>query len=167
MLYFVHPDQLALVSAPLTIEIRTHHHCWRWTMLSWLLAYHPPPVGLRLNPQSIPKQKKLHLTPAEIVRPSWALYLCCNNRVFCSDWNSHWSHLKQDEEDAEQLHRCLQILSNVPVDSPRIRMVDGVDVPLHVVHIITLVIAHGAGEEPLPLLAVHFAVVDLNTSQRI
>ena len=67
----------------------------------------------------------------------------------------------------EILHRCLQKLSNVPVDSPRIRMVDGVDVPLHVVHIITLVIAHGAGKEPLPLLAVHFAVVDLNTNQRI
>ena len=46
-------------------------------------------------------------------------------------------------------------------------MVDCVDVPLHVVHIITLVIAHGASEEPLPLLAMHFAVVDLNTSQRI
>ena len=46
-------------------------------------------------------------------------------------------------------------------------MVDRVDVPLHVVHIITLVIAHGAGKEPLPLLAVHFAVVDLNTNQMI
>ena len=65
------------------------------------------------------------------------------------------------------MHRCLQNLSNVPVDSPRIRMVDGVDVPLHVVHIITLMIAHGAGKETLSLLAVHFAVVDLNTSQRI
>ena len=65
------------------------------------------------------------------------------------------------------MHRCLQNLSNVPVDSPSIRMVDRVDVPLHVVHIITLVIAHGAGKESLPLLAVHFAVVDLSTSQRI
>ena len=46
-------------------------------------------------------------------------------------------------------------------------MVDRVDVPLHVVHIITLVIAHGAGEEPLPLLAMHFTVVDLNTIQSI
>ena len=74
---------------------------------------------------------------------------------------------EKDEEDREQLHSCLQKLSNVPVDSPSIRMVDRVDVPLHVVHIITLVIAHGAGEEPLPLLAMHFAVVDLNTNQRI
>ena len=65
------------------------------------------------------------------------------------------------------MHSCLQKLSNKPVDSPSIRMVDRVDVPLHVVHIITLVIAHGAGEEPLPLLAVHFAVVDLDTIQRI
>ena len=65
------------------------------------------------------------------------------------------------------MHSCLQNLSNGPVDSPRIRMVDCVDVPLHVVHIITLVIAHGAGEEPLPLLTMHFAVVDLNTNQRI
>ena len=65
------------------------------------------------------------------------------------------------------MHRCLQKLSNVPVDSPRIRMVDGVDVPLHVVHIITLVIAHGAGKESLPLLTMHFTVVDLNTNQRI
>jgi len=55
----------------------------------------------------------------------------------------------------------LELALITPVDSPRIRMVDGVDVPLHVVHIITLVIAHGAGKETLSLLAVHFAVVDL------
>ena len=65
------------------------------------------------------------------------------------------------------MHRCSQKLSKRPVDSPRIRMVDRVDVPLHVVHIITLVIAHGAGKKPLPLLTMHFAVVDLNTNQRI
>ena len=51
---------------------------------------------------------------------------------------------------------------NKPIDSPRLRIVNGVDVPFHVVHIIALVITHRTCKEPLPLLAVHLTVVNLD-----
>ena len=41
---------------------------------------------------------------------------------------------------------------------------NGVDVPFHVVHIVALVITHRTCKEPLPLLAVHLAVVNLDNS---
>ena len=53
---------------------------------------------------------------------------------------------------------------NKPIDSPCLRIVNGVDVPFHVVHIVALVITHRTCKEPLPLLAVHLAVVNLNNS---
>ena len=41
---------------------------------------------------------------------------------------------------------------------------NSVDVPFHVVHIIALVITHRTCKEPLPLLAVHLTVVNLNNT---
>ena len=50
---------------------------------------------------------------------------------------------------------------NIPIDSPGLRIVNSVDVPFHVVYIVALMITHRACKEPLPLLAVHLTVVNL------